>query len=99
MAGVLGPRACYFTLAVKIVCELNERAVRAPRDKSRYGSETVNFLFRLEVFSRNFAALTGLGECMDVQLNIGRDPPVSKPSSYLARSTQKPAYGNLLVTY
>ena len=32
---------------------------------------------------------------------IGRDPPVSKPSSHPARSTQKPAYGNLLlvVTY
>ena len=27
------------------------------------------------------------------------DPRSSKPSSYLARSTRKPAYGNLLVTY
>ena len=30
---------------------------------------------------------------------IGRDPPVSKPSSPPFRSTRKPAYGNLLVTY
>ena len=28
-----------------------------------------------------------------------RDPPVSKPSSPPFRSTRKPAYGNLLVTY
>ena len=51
-------------IAVKIVCELSERAVRAPKDYSRYGRETISFLFRMEAFSRNFAAaLTGLGEC------------------------------------
>ena len=43
--------------ATKIECELNERAISPPRDKSRYPQEVIAFLYRLEMFARNFAAL------------------------------------------